>query len=148
MLAMASVPIDDRLDDRDDLVRMADVLVGPQELRVRLAAVDWSQPRPVPTAIATRLDDHPLLAADAMQAVAHALSPDQTAWGVHSLGSAADELIGGGSEGAGGGGARDRPVGRRSVRLARALARPPTSPAVPPSADVAAFATRVWTATE
>jgi hypothetical protein len=148
VLAATSLSTDERRDHRNELLRVADVLRGQQELAVRLAAVDWAEPGGALAAIASRLDDHPLLAGPAMSAVAQALHRDQTAWGPHSLASAADGLIPLGSPGAGAVALQlAQSVGvrfgwpepwRDRLRALRSH----------PSADLAALASRVWTAPE
>lgn len=146
--AVAGLSLEDRADHRADLLLLAAPLSGPEELTVRLAAVDWSAPAPALTDIGRRLDARPLLAPAGMQAAAAALRRDEKAWSADALGVAADELIEEGSVGAGAlalqlvssAGARFGwpEAWRARLRALRAH----------PSADVATLAARVWTAHE
>ncbi len=146
---MAELPRLERGEHRDDLLRVA-VLVGggPDEVTVRLAAVDWTAATATLATIARGLDDRPLLAALAVHATESALDRDQAAWGPDTLGDAADHLIGLGSPGAGvlalqvvqSAGGRFQWPERWRTRL-RALRSHP----IP---DVAVLARRAWTVGE
>jgi hypothetical protein len=106
---MAGLPWRERSEHRDDLLQVASLLsdrpdLAPDELAVRLAAIDWTGDAPTTatlTALSLRLDDHPLLIGESRDAVAHALSRDEARWDLTTLDDAVDHLIGLGTPGSG-----------------------------------------------
>jgi hypothetical protein len=151
--SVVGLPRIERGEHRDELLALAARLrLGSgsalDELTVRLAAVDWSEPTADLVIIAARLDDHPLLIALARQALSAALARDQPAWTLETFDETADHLIGLGSVGGGtlaieltqAVGARFGWPERWRARL-RALRSHPIG-------DVTVLAARVWTATE
>jgi hypothetical protein len=91
---------------RAELLAVADLIAAaqpicPEELAVRFAALDWQEPAAVLAAIAVRLDDHPLLAPQAMAQLGCALDRDRPDWDPTDLAATADRLIAAGSVGAG-----------------------------------------------
>ena len=151
--AAAELPRHAWAEHRARLRRIADLLAdrpefAPDEFMVRLAAVDWAEPKDALSALAVRLDDRPLLAEGTMGAVAHALGRDQAAWKTFTLEDAADHLVDVGSTGSGA--LAVQLVRSAGVRFDwsepwRARLRALRSHSVD---DVAILARRTWTATE
>lgn len=106
MNRVASLPARERDHHRARLLDIADILgtvrpLSPEELIVRLAALDLTQPVDALAALARRLDEHPLLAHLAVTGFARTLDRDQASWTDDDLAPSTDDLVGRGSIGAG-----------------------------------------------
>ena len=151
--AVTELPRPDRRDHREDLLAIAGLLgtrpgLAPEEIEIRLSAMDWSEPTAPLAALALRLDDRPLLIRGAVDALGHALGRDPRAWGIATLDDASEHLIGLGSPATGAlalqlvhsAGARFRWSDPWRARLRTLRSHP--------IADVAVLAEHVWTTTE